>query len=51
VDGLMSISKPFHEALVQMNVPHIWHVDSGAHTWAVWRNDLYLISQILFRDK
>jgi len=50
-DGLMSISKPFHEALVQMNVPHIWHVDSGAHTWAVWRNDLYLISQILFRDK
>ena len=50
-DGLMSISKPFHEALKQMDVPHIWHVDSGAHTWPVWKNDLYLFSQMLFRDK
>ena len=28
-----------------------WHVDSGGHTWPVWRNDLYLFSQMLFRDK
>jgi enterochelin esterase-like enzyme len=50
-DGLMSISKPFHEALTQMGVPHIWHVDSGAHTWPVWKNDLYLMAQLLFKDK
>jgi hypothetical protein len=31
-------------------VPHLWHVDSGAHTWPVWKNDLYLLSQRLFRD-
>jgi hypothetical protein len=26
------------------------HVDSGAHTWPVWKNDLYLLAQRLFRD-
>jgi len=50
-DGLMSISKPFHEHLAQMGVPHIWHVDSGGHTWPVWKNDLYLLAQLLFRDQ
>ena len=46
VDGLMSVSKPFHEGLVEMGVPHIWHVDAGGHTWPVWKNDLYLIVAI-----
>ncbi|MBN1123672.1 MAG: esterase family protein [Sedimentisphaerales bacterium] len=50
-DGLMNISKPFHEALTEMNIPHIWHVDSGGHSWPVWKNDLYLITQLLFKDK
>jgi enterochelin esterase-like enzyme len=50
-DGLMSVSKPFHQGLAQMGVPHIWHVDSGGHTWPVWKNDLYLIAQLLFKDK
>ena len=50
-DGLMSISKPFHEGLTQMGVPHLWHVDSGGHTWPVWKNDLYLLAQLLFKDK
>jgi enterochelin esterase-like enzyme len=50
-DGLMNISKPFHEALKEMEIPHVWHVDSGGHTWPVWKNDLYLLAQLLFRDK
>ena len=50
-DGLMSISKPFHEGLAQMGVPHLWHVDSGGHAWPVWKNDLYLLAQLLFKDK
>ncbi len=50
-DGLMSISKPFHEYLTEVKVSHIWHVDSGGHSWPVWKNDLYLISQLLFKDK
>jgi enterochelin esterase-like enzyme len=50
-DGLMKISNAFHGVLEEKKVPHIWHVDSGAHTWPVWKNDLYLISQLLFRDQ
>jgi enterochelin esterase-like enzyme len=49
-DRLMEASKTFHTAL-QNKVPHVWHVDSGGHTWPVWKNDLYLISQMLFKEK
>jgi enterochelin esterase-like enzyme len=49
-DRLMQASKAFHTSLEQKKVPHLWHVDSGAHTWPVWKNDLYLLSQRLFRD-
>lgn len=50
-DGLMNISQPFHRALEEMKIPHVWHVDSGGHTFPVWKNDLYLFSQLLFRDR
>ena len=49
-DRLMDASKTFHTSLQQKDVPHLWHVDSGAHAWPVWRNDLYLLAQRLFRD-
>jgi enterochelin esterase family protein len=49
-DRLMNISRDFHKALDEMNIPHVWHVDSGGHTWDVWKNDLYLLAQRLFRD-
>lgn len=44
-------SESLHNTLTEKNIPHVWHVDSGGHTWPVWKNDLYLISQMLFRDK
>lgn len=47
-DGLMRISQGVHKALKDKGVEHIWHVDSGAHTWEVWKNDLYLFSQRIF---
>jgi len=50
-DRLMSASKSFHGLLQEKKVPHVWHVDSGGHTWPVWKNDLYLLAQKLFRDK
>jgi len=50
-DRLFAGSKAFHEGLQGKNIPHIWHVDSGGHTWPVWKNDLYLMSQLLFREK
>jgi len=48
-DGLMNISQNFRTYLKEKNVPHIWHVDSGGHTWSVWKNDLYLLAPLLFR--
>jgi enterochelin esterase-like enzyme len=50
-DRLMNGSRSFHTALEEKKVPHVWHVDSGGHTWPVWRNDLYLLAQKLFREK
>lgn len=48
-DGLISISQALHAYLKERNVPHIWHVDSGGHVFSVWKNDLYLFSQLIFR--
>jgi enterochelin esterase-like enzyme len=48
-DGLMNISQSFHDALGRKQVRHHWQVDSGGHTWPVWKNDLYFLAQRLFR--
>jgi len=48
-DGLIGISQAVHQHLKQNGVPHVWHVDSGPHNFAVWKNDLYLFSQRIFR--
>ena len=48
-DGLMRISRRFHEDLESMNVPHVWHVSSGGHDFNVWRSDLCRFSTRLFR--
>ena len=48
-DGLFNISKGVHEQLAAQNVPHKWYIDSGAHTFPVWKNDLYHFSSLLFR--
>ena len=50
-DGLMDASKSLSNTLDEKKVPHVWHVDSGGHEWPVWKNDLYLLSQMLFQDK
>ncbi len=49
-DGLINISQALHKYLKEHKVPHIWHVDSGGHDFTVWKNDLYLFSQLLFRE-
>jgi enterochelin esterase-like enzyme len=50
-DRLLDASKSFHEALEQEKIPHVWQVDSGGHTWPVWKNDLYWFAQLLFRER
>ena len=48
-DGLMSFSKRTHDYLYQRNVPHIFYVEPGGHDFKVWKNDLYMFSQFLFK--
>ncbi|MDR8393352.1 alpha/beta hydrolase-fold protein [Aliifodinibius sp. S!AR15-10] len=48
-DDLMRISKRTHEYLEQHSVPHIFHTEPGGHDFEVWKNDLYIFSQLLFK--
>ena len=48
-DGLFFISQRTHRYLAENKVPHIWHVQPGGHDFAVWKQDLYNFSQLLFR--
>ncbi|HYV38846.1 MAG TPA: alpha/beta hydrolase-fold protein [Gemmataceae bacterium] len=50
-DTLMKSNQAFHDSLTEKKVTHIWHIDAGPHEWAVWRNDLYLVGPMLFRER
>jgi enterochelin esterase-like enzyme len=40
----------FHKALVEKKVNHVWHADVGGHDMVVWRQNLYLFTQKLFKE-
>jgi enterochelin esterase-like enzyme len=48
-DGLIRISQGVHAYLKEKDVPHVWHVDGNAHDPTEWKNNLYLLSQRIFR--
>src|SRR5699024_8386429 len=48
-DGLMRISKRTHQYMEDHEVPHIFYVEPGGHDFEVWKNDLYMFSQLLFK--
>jgi len=48
-DRLMMFSKRTHDYLEVNNVPHVFYVEPGEHNFKVWKNDLYLFSQLLFK--
>jgi enterochelin esterase-like enzyme len=48
-DGLFNISAGVHDYLAAQKAPHKWYIDSGAHTFPVWKNDLYHFASLLFR--
>lgn len=48
-DNLMMFSKRTHDYLFEKSVPHIFYVEPGAHDFKVWKNDLYMFSQLLFK--
>jgi len=48
-DGLIRISQGVHAYLKELDVPHVWHVDSNGHDPTHWRNSLYYFAQKIFR--
>ena len=48
-DNLMSFSQRTHDYLQAHDVPHIFYVEPGGHDFKVWKNDLYMFSQLLFK--
>ncbi|MBP1164232.1 enterochelin esterase-like enzyme [Chryseobacterium sp. PvR013] len=48
-DRLMPFSKRTSDYLTENNVPHIFYLEPGGHDFKVWKNDLYLFSQLLFK--
>ncbi len=48
-DGLFNISEGVHEYLAENEVPHIWQIDTGGHTFPVWKNDLYHFARLVFQ--
>jgi enterochelin esterase-like enzyme len=48
-DNLMRLTSGTHDYLQKNNVPHILYVEPGGHDFKVWKNDLYLFSQLLFK--
>lgn len=48
-DYLLWVSQRTHDFLETKNVPHIFYTEPGAHEFNVWKNDLYVFSQLLFK--
>ena len=48
-DGLIAFSRRTHEYLSANDVPHIYYIEPGVHDFKVWKNGLYMFSQLLFK--
>jgi len=48
-DGLMSFSKRTSDYLTANKIPHIFYIEPGGHDFKVWKNDLYIFSQLIFK--
>jgi enterochelin esterase-like enzyme len=48
-DGLITFSKRTHDYFTKNNVPHIYFIEPGVHDFKVWKNSLYMFSQLIFK--
>lgn len=48
-DGLITYSKRTHEYAESKGIPHIYYIEPGVHDFKVWRNGLYMFSQLIFK--
>lgn len=50
-DNLILFSQRTHDYLASQNIPHIFYVEPGVHDFKVWKNDLFMFSQMLFKPQ
>lgn len=48
-DGLLSFSRRTHDYLLLKNVPHVYYIEPGVHDFKVWKDGLYMFTQLLFK--
>jgi enterochelin esterase-like enzyme len=48
-DNLIMFSKRTHDYLLKNNVPHIYLIEPGVHDFKVWKDGLYMFSQLIFK--
>ncbi|MFN8257083.1 MAG: alpha/beta hydrolase-fold protein [Bacteroidales bacterium] len=48
-DRLITFSSRTQDYLKKNNVPHIYYIEPGYHDFKVWKNGLYMFSQLLFK--
>jgi enterochelin esterase-like enzyme len=48
-DNLILFSRRTHEYLLQKNIPHVYFIEPGVHDFKVWKNGLFMFSQMLFK--
>ena len=48
-DRLITFSQRTHDYLSEKNVPHIYYIEPGVHDFKVWKNGLYMFSQLIFK--
>ena len=48
-DGLITFSKRTHDYMTANKVPHIYYIEPGVHDFKVWKNSLYMFSQLIFK--
>jgi enterochelin esterase-like enzyme len=48
-DNLLIFTKRTHDYLKQKRVPHIYYIEPGVHDFKVWKNGLFMFSQLLFK--
>lgn len=48
-DDLITFSQRTHDYLGKNDVPHIYYIEPGVHDFKVWKNGLYMFSQLLFK--
>ncbi len=49
-DGLITFSQRTHDYLNANDVPHIYYIEPGVHDFKVWKNSLYMFSQLIFKS-